>query len=266
MIVKKRRLRYIVLLLLIILVLFSAGFTAFHAYSVRCYFVAWSGLSRLETNVYVDPAMPASEQDSLLADISPARARVKNFLGPIQAHVVIIAGQDMKIPGYFGGASDKTGLTQTFLSTSYIVLAPAGLTLDVLSHEMTHAELAARIGDSAYGKLPPWFNEGMAMYDDYRAKYTEMQYMRLTDNGKYAPSLHTLSTAQGFYSGSDQQVTINYLTAKHEFACWYHIVGPQGLAQLITALHNGKALQPMYTTIERQVQSFFNCLCCENQS
>lgn len=79
-----------------------------------------------------------------------------------------------------------TNTTVLFGAHSYVVISPNGLDVDVTAHELTHAELHYRLYD---GKilpktiLPIWFDEGVATQNDYRERYNEIAWLKVTDNG-----------------------------------------------------------------------------------
>lgn len=86
-----------------------------------------------------------------------------------------------------------------------LILGPQGLNLDVVSHELAHAELADRLGvvGSTYF-IPTWFNEGIAMQVDQRTPYSRQalrQYVKRSVLN--LADLETLSTPSQFYVRTD---------------------------------------------------------------
>ena len=55
------------------------------------------------------------------------------------------------------------------------VFGPAGQTVDVLAHELAHAELLQRVGYFTMEFcVPAWFDEGLAVQFDERPDYKEL--------------------------------------------------------------------------------------------
>lgn len=68
---------------------------------------------------------------------------------------------------------------------------------------------------------------------------------------------YDIASRVGFYDAttdqriSDQRVYINFMTAKHEVARWYKIVGPVGLNTLIQHIKDGQDFNHSYAEIEQ---------------
>lgn len=228
-------------------------------YQFNCYAVAWSGLDRISTDVYVDPQMSPTQRVQLLHTIHTARLRVAHFFGHLDDEPIIIAGSIPRVYRVYGSAAGTTGATTLTPFKDYTILGPNGFNVDVISHELTHSELKTHIGWSTFNlgtTIPLWFDEGLCMLNDERPKYSEANYQRLTDHGKDAPQLHDIASRVGFYDATtdqkigDQRVYINFMTAKHEVARWYRLVGPAGLDTLIQDIKDGKGFDQSYTGIE----------------
>ena len=111
----------------------------------------------------------------------------------------------------------------------------------MLAHELAHIEFAVRIGHWNRGKIPVWFDEGLAVQFDGR--YSETEWQTRTDNGRIAPALDEI----GIITHNDW---LKYATAKHKVKRWLDIVGQTGLAALVQSIHNGADFQQTYRAIE----------------
>ena len=132
-----------------------------------------------------------------------------------------------------------TGVRAICISDEY-------LELDILAHEITHAELRARLTARAQGKVPTWFDEGLALQNDYRERYSEEQWISQTGNGKNVIASEDMDTPAEFYAGEAEDRRFRYLNAKHELDRWMAVHGQQGLLELIEKLNNGEDFDMAY--------------------
>ena len=116
----------------------------------------------------------------------------------------------------------------------------------ILAHEITHAELRARLKSEAQAKIPTWFDEGLALQNDYREKYSEEQWISQTDNGKNTVAPENMDTPAEFYAGEAEDRHFRYLNAKHELNEWLATHGQQGLLELIDQLNKGEDFYTAY--------------------
>lgn len=212
----------------------------------RCLNIRREGMEQIAPDVYVTPQMPALMRHSLLYHLQQANQRIVAFFGSRQARPVIIAGHDLSAIRYFGTAQARTGLTHLAITGAYIVLEPEGINTDVLTHELCHAELMARVGwRSRTFQVPAWFDEGLAMLLDERFPQAEQEWEILTHGGLSAPPLDMLATNRRFF-GNPHHVYLNYLTARHEVKLWYEKNGQAGLLELCRCLAAGKPFERCY--------------------
>ena len=117
-----------------------------------------------------------------------------------------------------------------------------------LTHELSHVELATRVGVvRALLKVPQWFDEGLAVLVSADPDFTEARWLAATDNGARAPSPDRLRTLGGWLSVDRE---LSYGTARHEVARWYARVGRSGLDRLFAALHAGETFERAYANAE----------------
>jgi hypothetical protein len=211
---------------------------------IRCYLVRWSDLDRVAPNLYVDPYMPESERQMLLSSLANAKGRIATLYGEYTANPVIMAGHTMDVMKAYGGNSyNRAGRTYLTPIATFIILGPDGvLSVDVLSHELAHVELSARIGHRNRAKIPNWFDEGLAVQFDDR--YSEAEWRTRTDNGRTAPDLEQMGIIQ-------HNDWLGYATAKHEVGRWLDGVGQEGFWTLLRSIRSGDEFQETYQSIER---------------
>jgi hypothetical protein len=244
-----KRAKKILLASVLLLLVGAAGFTLATQPIVRCYLVRWSDLDQIAPNVYVGPDMPESQRQTLLSSLADAKTRVATLYGEYTANPVIIAGHTMEVMNTYGGSSDnRAGRAYLTPIAAFIVLGPDGLAgvEDVLPHELAHVEFSARIGHGNRGKIPAWFDEGLAVQFDDR--YSESEWRTRTDNGRTAPALDQI----GVITHDDW---FKYATAKHEVRRWLDVVGQEGFWAFLQSIRNGAGFQEAYRSTE-QAYSF----------
>lgn len=235
-------------ILLVSAVMLFLGFAGLKLRSheiVRCYLVRWSDLEKIAPNLYVAPDMPESKRQMLLSLLSDAKKRVGNLYGEFTADPVIIAGHTMEVMTTFGGNSyNRAGRTSITPITSFIILGPEGIqSLDVLSHEMAHAEFSERIGYWNRNSIPNWFDEGLALQFDDR--YSETEWQTWTDDGRLGLDLDQI----GIITHDNR---LGYLTAKHEVQRWLDSVDQEDLLKLIQSIRSGSEFRETYSALEEE--------------
>lgn len=112
------------------------------------------------------------------------------------------------------------------------------MNLDIIAHEISHAEFYERVGFYEFNyKIPSWFKHGLAMQNDYRDYYSEDTLKVKSADFKNMPDIKNYKTDLQFYNGSHEQVMLNYMTAKHVVKNWET---KQKLEKLIEGLNSGK--------------------------
>ena len=119
--------------------------------------------------------------------------------------------------------------------------------VDVVSHELTHAELHSHMttGD-AQRRLPSWFDEGVATQNDYREQYSYANWIEQTDNGRNAVAIEDMDTPAEFYAGEAEDRRFRYLCARHEVAVWLEAHSVQELLELVDKVNAGEDFDTLY--------------------
>ena len=241
---KKRGFLFITILLILAAVVVAVfQFTQFGYLTTVPY---RSAFIEIASHVYINRDYTGDQQE-LLEMIEQAKDRVRTFFGDVrfQDETIFIICDDEKLTRKLG--EDHGTVIFYFPSeTHYICISDEYLELDILAHEITHAELHTRLSAEAQKAIPTWFDEGIALQNDYREKYSEAQWTQQTDNGKNAVALEDMDTPAEFYAGEAEDRRFRYLNAKHELDVWMTSHGQQGLLELLDRLNGGADFTTAY--------------------
>jgi len=196
-----------------------------------------------EGRIYFNPSTAQSKIDTLQSLIQRASIRVAAFWGQKTCNPKFIYCDKEEDFKKYGSSQPVPALTHLKLG-SYIVLSNTGLDINIIAHEMSHAEFYERIGFYNWSfKIPRWFDEGLAMQNDYRNYYSEDTLKERSDDYKNLPDIKNFKRAGQFYEGSIEQVMLNFMTARHEVKAWY---SKKKLEKLIEDLNAGEAFQEAF--------------------
>ncbi len=178
-----------------------------------------------------------------------ALARDRAFFGELQCtdttKTIVIFCDDDNLLSKLGGDHDtKTSIFDP--KKNYISVSDEYLNIDILAHELTHAELHTRLNTNALKGIPTWFDEGLATQNDYREQYGLEAWIEQTDNGKNALPLEDMDTGSEFYAGTVEDRRFRYLNAKHEVGVWMDTHQQKGLLELFDKLNNGESFDTAY--------------------
>lgn len=193
--------------------------------------------------IYFNASTPPAKLDSLKKIITQANLRVGDFWGQqLSEPTFIYCISDGDFKKY---SSSPNAPAVTYVkSGATIVLSADALDMDIIAHEISHAELYQRIGFFKFNfSIPSWFKHGLAMQNDYRNYYSEDTLRAKTENFKTLPNIKTLTTDNEFYAGTHEEVMLRYMAAKHEIKNWYT---KQKLQQFIIAIRDGQSFDAAY--------------------
>lgn len=227
---------------LIILLFIFAQFTSL-GYRAT---VPLRNFAKVEHGVYIHKNYANSEEAVLI--LQEARARVEEFFGEIKSSPMIILCDDKKTISKLGGDHD-TSTAVFFRAYSYIVLSSDYLNVDIAAHEMTHAEVHSRIFNSKLSNkamIPIWFDEGLALQNDYRDNYNEAAWVKATNNGEKITEFDIIETPDKFYAGESEDRRYRFIISKHEVSKWIEVNGKENLLNLLDKVNQGVPFNGMY--------------------
>lgn len=226
--------KFIIFALIIILMFVSAGtiFCINNTEICNCFLISFSNdFKEVERNLFVSKDTPVSVKDSLLSVLKKADKRVSDFWESekrVGNPIIIFCNSEKLFASY---SESKSILTYKTPLNCFIVIGKDFVDIDMISHELFHTELCARVGYfKTNRKIPTWLDEGLAMQVDYRKKYSEEQYFVLKDSLGKDVQLSEISTPELFYTGD---VYFHYLLAKHQVCIWLKEIGKEGFQKFI---------------------------------
>lgn len=241
----KKILRNILLTLLLLLI---AGTVYFFQFRKEGYYVTIPyrpSFEKIADNVYINKGNQIDRQ-MVFDIIDQARERDAAFFGELKHtdDAVIVIIDDEKLSKKLG---EKATTPLSFPTRkNYIVISNEYFILDIVAHEMTHAEFHSRLNLDALYKVPAWFNEGTATQNDYREQYSEEQWVKLTDNGRSVLPFEEMDEYKEYAAGTKEDRVLRYTCAKHEVAEWIKEHSMDGYLDLLERLNNGEDFHTAY--------------------
>jgi hypothetical protein len=193
--------------------------------------------------LYFNELTPQNKIDSLKSLINQASIRVNNFWGQkISNPKFVYCDNNDDFKKYCYNPSVPAVTYSKF--GAVIVLSDEAIDLDIIAHEISHSEFYNRIGFFKWTfKIPTWFDEGLAMQNDYRDYYSDDTLKVKSNNFKNLPSIRKFKSGGQFLAGSHEQIMLNYLTAKHEVKNW---CTKEKLAMFIKDINSGKTFEEAF--------------------
>lgn len=212
----------------------------------RCFWVNWSSDFEYHNGIYLEKNTPMKTKDSLVLLLDLGIQRNQFFWEQFTAKPRIIYCHSKDLFDYY---ANPKAPASAFLSPLgvFLVFSHEGLHLDIISHELCHAELMERIGWWKRERLiPTWFDEGLAMQLDYREQYSEERYIELLHQQVTFPELAQIATPATFGDGTEEETKQHYILAKHEVARWLEQHKMEGLFDFIKKIKEGKTFGAVY--------------------
>lgn len=249
----------------LLLIVGALGYYLAFPQVVRCYTIGLADFEAYDDHIFFSNGTTSSQKDSLLQLLIYSRRRINKLWGSYTSVPTIIYCHTEELYKKYGSTS---GSPANFFGTPlglYVVVSPSGLNIDIISHEMCHAELAQRLGWlTMTTQIPQWFNEGIALMVDYRypdirtsnrhSNYLQ-KWNQATNNGVVKIKLHEISSVEGFFNGDQYWIYLAYLRSGLEVSRWLEIVKREGLLDLLEKINAGEDFNKAYTAIEQRAKS-----------
>ena len=227
----------------------------------RCAIIRFAHFTEIQSGIYTSDSASATQQKELILLIKASRQRLKNFWDTTESKPVIIFCHSAALYQQYGS---RNGSPANYFASplgAYVVISPEGLDLDVISHEMCHAELTGRLGWFRMNtQIPQWFNEGLALMVDYRFPnnngqvsypYYRQKWKELTYGSKFTLQLEQLETIESFSSADAYSQQLAYVRSGMEVSRWLEKVPRTGLLHLINQIQAGGDFDETYKKTEK---------------
>lgn len=242
----KKVVRSIILTIIVLLIIAAVYFFQFTQSGYMHSIPYRPGFQEIEPDVYMnkDNSLTPEEVRSVTAQ---ARERVTAFFGELHCtDLTIIICDNEKITEKIGDKCTYTYFVPA--PKNYTCLSNEYFNVDVVAHEMTHAELHSYLSRNTPRSLPTWFDEGLATQNDYREKYSFENWAEKTDNGKNVTPLEEMDTSAEFYCSDDEERQFHYICAKYEVRDWLDKHSAKELIELVKAVMNGADFYQLYNS------------------
>jgi len=237
----KRILFKIFLILLVFIPLAAFAHSLVFPHETRAILIDFSDFKK-DGRLYYHPDTPQEKIDSLHSLIALGAERVEGLYGEKTCHPKFIYCEREEDFLKYSMSSAIPALAHLKLG-SYIVLGKEGIDLDIISHEISHAELYERLGFFKRMAVPAWFDEGLAMQIDLRSYYSEQNLKIKTQDFQNIPDVKMMNDLRSFQSGTREDIMIHYMAAKYEVGKWYT---QEKLLQLIHDIKNGSSFNDAF--------------------
>ena len=199
-------------------------------------------------NVYIENGYTGNVMH-FMAVYKEALERVEAFWGERISEPRIVFSHRAESIEKAGGNHDACTVVLPGMVQTYISLTEEYWTADILSHEMNHAELHARLYQDrkVYTQLvPAWFDEGVCLQTDLRDSFDEDSWALLAESAEELPVLASMETGENFFAGSAEERRIRYTVSRHELAVWLEARGSDGLIALLEQVSTGTPFASVY--------------------
>ena len=159
--------------------------------------------------------------------LNDAKARVEQLLWKSTASPQILFLDDKPVFGLLN--YNNYGSSISLPHKTCLLIGSKGANVDVIAHELVHAEIAHQIGYWEYFWLPRWLDEGIAMQVDFRERYNAFALDRRD------PRYVMAKTGSEFYKGPMTTVVQNCAAAKALVKAW---LDKKGVPRLYEQLLN----------------------------
>jgi hypothetical protein len=136
-------------------------------HALSCELIGLSNYVEISPNVFISPEAQKNKHIEILSIISAGKKRITSTYGTMASFPKIVIATNKNEVASF--AINSIGQTHPTPIGQCVVIGPDGQNIDVVSHELLHAEVVHRVGWINYKfKIPFWFGEGIATIVDHR--------------------------------------------------------------------------------------------------
>lgn len=174
--------------------------------------------------------------------LSAAKTRITEKFGPMGSDPTVVFVDNAK--SFWPLALNDYGSTSFVGFKTCVTIGPKGQNIDVVAHELMHAEIEHRVGFwGRTNRLPVWFEEGLAMQVDLRPRFDLAGDL----NTSYVTQLNY---AKIFFVSDPDSLTANYTAAKVEVSQWEESVGSETVYQLLEQIKEGAEFSSIWPPVK----------------
>jgi hypothetical protein len=205
--------------------------------TTACALIEFSGLETLPDGTRIQASSTNAQRQAILEIQTQAQTRIENMFGASRAKPLVVFLNNPAT--VFTFKSNGYGGTFFVGPRVCVILGPQGTNVDVVAHELLHAELSERVGPwRRFSEIPAWFDEGVAMQVDFRSRYDSSQ---IVDAAELA-LLRTLRSMDQFNAGNHEEITRHYARSKRAVAQWLEKIGRSNLYARLERIRAGESL------------------------
>jgi hypothetical protein len=209
--------------------------------TTACALIEFSGLETMPNGTRILASSTNAERQAILEIQTQAQTRIEQMFGAPRAKPLVVF---LKNPAsIFTFTSNGYGSTHFVGPRACVIIGGQGTNVDVVAHELLHAELFERVGPwRRINEIPAWFDEGLAMQVDFRSRYDSSQIVDATE----LASLRTLRSMDQFNAGNDEEITRHYARSKRAVSQWLEKTGRSNLYANLERIRAGESFQKIF--------------------
>jgi len=232
------------------MVLFFTGCSFVNKLKVLILSASVNNMKEIALNVYIDEDMNITQQKHLLVQILQAKEYVSDIYGETISTPMIYACSTKECTKTLGIGA------RAYNMYNHIALSPKALSVALISHEWSHAELYKRVGGFFnWRKIPAWFDEGLAVVvSKNEPRHNKRSWQKIQDEHIPYPSIDELVTTHQWIDAThkyqeglnNDEIVVTYAVAGNIVSEWYKKVGTKGLNELFEDIKNGSSFDEAY--------------------
>lgn len=218
---------------------------ATYAYS-HVFWLATIGSSsfiKKSEHIFIDPELEEVEYQRALLAINEGKERIRRTFGSYKATpVIVITGTSENAQKYGLGAFPAKAYAAPW--NEYVVVNYQAENVDLIAHELMHAQMRETLGYWAYQTgIPTWFDEGVAMQVDLRDRY---EIDPVSFPSEEIERVKSLSKPSKFWTDSKEQDINNYRAAKAAVYQMLEKYPPNSLYSMLLNIRQGQEFSDVF--------------------
>jgi len=221
----------------------------------------WFDMEPVAARIFVDKEMPSAQRKRALDLVAESEQRLARYYGNVASTPKLLFCSTEACFRSFGGSTNRAKSFGDYAS----FFSPRGLSVPILSHERSHAELYSRAGGFlTMRRVPSWFDEGLAVAVSEEPTHAESVCEEARKDGLALPPLSELESNGQWVEAvrkyrnpelNPKNLAVVYATAGCEVRSWLRSVGAPGLQSLIEQVRTGAEFSVAYQSVQAAYRS-----------